>query len=60
MIPVWYYNVVMKTLSIRLPDELHKALTELAEKERRSLNNLIVVILEQAVRLAEEEKSEER
>ena len=60
MIPVWYYNVVMQTLSIRLPDELHKALTELAEQERRSLNNLIVVILEQAVRLAEEEKSEER
>lgn len=52
--------MVMKTLSIRLPDELHKALVELAEQERRSLNNLIVVILEQAVRLAEEEKSEER
>jgi predicted HicB family RNase H-like nuclease len=48
----------MKTLSIRIPEELHKALVELAEQDRRSLNNLIVVILEDFVRLAEEEQKE--
>jgi predicted HicB family RNase H-like nuclease len=37
----------MSTVSInlRLPDELHAALKQAAEKEQRSLNNLIVVLL---------------
>ena len=36
----------MVGLSLRLPDELHKALKEIAEQERRSLNSQILIILE--------------
>ena len=32
-------------LNLRLPEELHKALKELAERESRSLNSQIIYIL---------------
>ena len=35
-------------LNLRLPSELHQKLKALAEKDRRSLNSEIVLILEQA------------
>jgi hypothetical protein len=41
----------MKLLSLRLPEELHAALKEIADKERRSLHAQIVYILEEFVRL---------
>lgn len=40
----------MKALNLRLPDNLHSALTTLAQEDRRSLNSEIVTLLEQAVR----------
>ena len=36
----------MKVFSLRLPDELYRSYVELAEKERRSLNNQVVYSLE--------------
>jgi hypothetical protein len=44
--PVWCYYGVMVRLTLRLPDELHKALKELAQRERRSLQAQILYILE--------------
>jgi len=40
----------MVGLNLRLPDELHKALKEIAEKERRSLNSQLLIILEEFVK----------
>lgn len=36
----------MKRLTLRLPDELHDNLAQLSEREKRSLNNLILYILD--------------
>ena len=38
------------TTTIRLPAELRQVLQEMANNEDRSLNNLIVLLLKQAVR----------
>ncbi|MCY9783654.1 Arc family DNA-binding protein [Nocardiopsis sp. EMB25] len=38
----------MKQVSLRLPDELHTALKDLAEQEDRSLHSQILRILRQA------------
>lgn len=32
--------------SLRIPDELHEELKEQAEEEKRSLNNMILVMIE--------------
>lgn len=37
-------------MSLRIPDELRKKLEKLAEKENRSLSNLIVTMLDKAVK----------
>ncbi len=39
----------MIATNLRLPDDLHAQLKELAARERRSLNTLIVVLLERAI-----------
>lgn len=39
-------------MNLRLPPELHAALKKVADKEGRSLNNLIVYLLRKAVGLA--------
>lgn len=44
-------------LLIRIPSSLKTRLTELASRERRSLNREIEFLLEQAVKLASEEKA---
>jgi hypothetical protein len=44
----------MKQLGLRLPDDLHAWLAELAGREHRSLNAQVIVILEQR-RAAERE-----
>lgn len=36
----------MKRFSLRLPDTLHERLLEIANQEKRSLNNLILYLLE--------------
>jgi predicted transcriptional regulator len=36
--------------AVRIPEELREKLQKLAEKENRSLSNLIVTLLEKAVR----------
>lgn len=36
----------MGAITIRLPDDLHEMIRELAEAERRSINNQIVMMLE--------------
>lgn len=41
----WYYNNVMANFSLRLPDELYKALKEVAKEEERTINAQIVYIL---------------
>ena len=45
-------SVDTKRLVIRLDDDLHTALTELAKREDRSLNSLMVHLLRQAVETA--------
>jgi predicted HicB family RNase H-like nuclease len=39
----------MVSLHVRLPEELHAALRDEAARQRRSLNNLIVVLLTREV-----------
>ncbi len=39
----------MAKITIRIPDELHQALKAQAEKDMRSLNSEIVVLLREAV-----------
>ena len=36
----------MKQINVRLPDDVHAALVALAEAERRSLNNMIIALIE--------------
>jgi hypothetical protein len=36
-------------VSVRLPESVHSRLTDLARRERRSLNAQLVVLLEQAL-----------
>ncbi len=51
----------MSTISLRLPDSLHKAARKLAEKENISLNQLITLALaEKMSALMTEEYLEER
>jgi len=50
----WHYNDAMKRVSLRLPDELHKALKELATQENRSLNGQIIYILKEYIRKLKE------
>jgi hypothetical protein len=38
----------MRHLGLRIPDELHEWLTDLADREHRSLNGQVLVILERA------------
>jgi predicted HicB family RNase H-like nuclease len=38
----------MKHVNLRLPDDVHAKLAALAEAERRSLNSMIVVLIEDA------------
>lgn len=39
----------MTPITVRLPDDLHERLTQIAEDERRSLNSQIVYMLEKSV-----------
>jgi len=41
--------LAMKRLFVRLPDDLHSALCDLAGRQSRSLNNLLVYLLKQSV-----------
>jgi len=41
----------IKNITIRIPGFLHKKLVERAKKQRRSLNALIIVILEESITL---------
>lgn len=45
-----------KTFSVRLPDTLHARLLKWAERENRSLNNLIETVLLRAVEADEQER----
>ena len=47
-------------LTIRLPVALHERLVELAQSDRRSLNNEIVVLLEHASAMSESHQSTRR
>jgi hypothetical protein len=48
----------VRYVGLRVPDELHAWLTELAEAERRSLNAQVVVLLERVRREVEREQRE--
>jgi len=37
----------MKHLNVRLPDEVHDALTAMAEGDDRSLNNMLIVLIKE-------------
>lgn len=37
----------MKHVNLRLPDEIHAALIQMAEAEDRSLNNMLVVLIKE-------------
>ena len=37
----------MKHVNVRLPDETHAALQAMAEADRRSLNSMMVVLIEE-------------
>jgi predicted HicB family RNase H-like nuclease len=41
------------SLNLRLPRDLHARLTELAAADRRSLNSMIVVLLERAAEVSQ-------
>jgi predicted HicB family RNase H-like nuclease len=36
----------MKHLNVRLPDDVHAKLVAMAETERRSLNSMLIVLIE--------------
>lgn len=38
----------MKQVNVRLPDDVHTKLAAMAEAERRSLNSMIIVLIEEA------------
>jgi predicted HicB family RNase H-like nuclease len=40
----------MKHINLRLPDDLHAAVSRAAEADRRSLNSMIIVMIEKALR----------
>jgi hypothetical protein len=40
----------MKHVNLRLPDDIHAALAAAAETDRRSLNSMIIVMIEEALR----------
>lgn len=46
----------MKKLTIRLPDELSKRITELARENQRSVNRQVIWLIEQAVKVEEKKK----
>jgi predicted HicB family RNase H-like nuclease len=50
----------MERLTLRLPDELHAKLRWLAYKERRSLNSILLEVLEKALADVKVPKEEER
>jgi predicted HicB family RNase H-like nuclease len=39
----------MKHINLRVPDDLHAALAAAAEDDRRSLNSMIIVMIEQSL-----------
>ncbi len=47
---IWYYNNTMANFSLRLPDELYKALKEVAKLEERTINAQIVYILKHYIK----------
>lgn len=46
----------MAVLYVRLPDELHRALRDLANDDRRSVNATAIILLERAVAEAVRER----
>jgi predicted HicB family RNase H-like nuclease len=40
----------MKELKLRLPDEVHAGLAAVAAADRRSLNSMVIVMIEEALR----------
>ena len=50
----------MKKLSLRLDDERHAKLKKLAEKDNRSMHNMIIVILDRFFEQAEEEEKQKQ
>jgi hypothetical protein len=40
----------MKEMKLRLPDEIHAAVATAAETDRRSLNSMVIVLIEEALR----------
>jgi predicted HicB family RNase H-like nuclease len=41
----------MKHVNLRLPEDVHAELTALAKASRRSLNSMIIVLIEEAAKL---------
>lgn len=37
----------MKHVNVRLPDEIHATLVAMAEADRRSLNSMVIVLIEE-------------
>jgi hypothetical protein len=53
LIPLWYhtpmeirYSLDKTALTIRIPDELHRKLKALAAKQRRSINQTVILAIE--------------
>lgn len=42
-----------KRVSLRIPDDLHQTLTEQAEREHRTISNLIVALLRETQRIGQ-------
>jgi len=40
----------MKQINVRLPDDVHAKLAVLADADRRSLNSMVIVLIEEAAR----------
>ena len=59
LIPIWYYNRGMPKFTLRLPDDLYTDLKELAEKETRSLHNLVIHILKTYIKQIKQAEKED-
>ncbi len=45
-----HYSGVMMRLTLRLPDEIHEAVEAASAADRRSINSMLIVLIEESLR----------
>lgn len=43
------YEITMKSISIRFPDDLHEVIKEISQRENRSFNKQVLTMLQEAL-----------